>query len=54
MVSWAGIFAQLEYSNDKLTAFASVNGSNQGFKRIDHFNYLDSDPEQETEWQNFL
>ena len=39
---------------DKLTAFASVNGSNQGFKRIDHFNYLDSDPEQETEWQNFL
>jgi len=54
LVSWAGIFAQLEYSNDKLTAFASVNGSNQGFKRIDHFNYLDSDPEQETEWQNFL
>ena len=54
LVSWAGIFAQLEYSNDKLTAFGSVNGSNQGFKRIDYFNYLDSDPEQESEWQNFL
>ena len=54
LVSWAGLFAQLEYSNDKLTAFASVNGSNQGFKRVDHFNYLDSDPEQTTDWQNFL
>lgn len=54
LVSWAGLFAQLEYSNDKLTAFTSVNGSNQGFKRIDHFNYLDSDPEQESDWQNFL
>ena len=54
LVSWAGLFAQLEYSNEKLTAFASVNGSNQGFKRIDYFNYLDSDPERETEWQNFL
>jgi outer membrane receptor protein involved in Fe transport len=54
LVSWTGIFAQLEYSNDKLTAFGSVNGSNQGFKRIDHFNYLDSDPEQESDWQNFL
>lgn len=54
IVNWAGIFAQLEYSNDKLTAFGSVNGSNQGFKRIDYFNYLDSDPEQTTDVQNFL
>lgn len=64
LVSWAGVFAQLEYSNDKLTAFTSVNGSNQGFKRIDYFTYEDSDtPEndidedgehQESEWQNFL
>lgn len=54
IVNWAGIFAQLEYSNDKLTAFASVNGSNQGFKRVDYFNYLDSDSEQTTGVQNFL
>jgi len=54
IVNWAGVFAQLEYSNEKLTAFASVNGSNQGFKRIDYFNYLDSDPQQETDFQNFL
>ncbi len=54
LVSWAGVFAQLEYTNDKLTAFASVNGSNQGFKRIDYFNYLESDPARETDWENFL
>ncbi len=54
LVSWAGLFAQLEYTNDKLTAFASVNGSNQGFKRVDYFNYLDSDPARETDWNNFL
>jgi len=54
IVNWMGAFAQLEYSKDKLTAFASVNGSNQGFKRIDYFNYLDADPERETEFQNFL
>ncbi len=54
LVSWLGAFAQLEYNTDKLSAFVSLSGSNQGFKRIDYFNYLDSDPEQETDWQNFL
>ena len=54
LVSWAGLFAQLEYSTEKLSTFLSVTGSNQGFKRIDYFNYLDTDPEQTTEWQNFL
>ena len=28
--------------------------SNQGFKRIDYFTYLDSDPLQETDWENIL
>mgnify|MGYP003333508412 CR=1 FL=1 len=54
LVSWAGVFAQLEYSTDNLSAFLSVTGSNQGFKRIDYFNYLDTDTLQTTEWQNFL
>ena len=54
LVSWAGLFAQLEYSADNLSAFVSVTGSNQGFKRIDYFNYLDSDEAQSTDWQNFL
>ncbi|MEM9991384.1 MAG: TonB-dependent receptor, partial [Bacteroidota bacterium] len=54
LVSWAGLFAQLEYTTDKLSAFASGNVSNQGFKRIDYFNYLEDDAERETDWQNFL
>ncbi|MEQ9439954.1 MAG: TonB-dependent receptor [Cyclobacteriaceae bacterium] len=54
LVNWLGVFGQLEYSLDKLSVFGSFSLSNQGFKRIDYFNYLDSDPEQETDWQNFF
>lgn len=56
LVNWVGVFAQLEYSLDKLTVFASGSMSNQGFKRIDHFVYTPEsvDPPQETGWQNFL
>ncbi len=61
LVNWVGLFGQLEYTNGQLTAFASLSGSNQGFKRIDYFNYLDGDdteadgnPKQETDWENFL
>ena len=51
-VRWFGGFAQLEYKNDDISAFVQGSLSNQGFKRIDYFNYLDTDPEQETDWQN--
>lgn len=54
LVSWFGGFAQLEYSTDKLTAVVSFNASNQGFKRVDYFNYLASDSARESDWQNFL
>ncbi len=54
LVSWMGLFGQVEYEKDNLSAFISLAGSNQGFKRIDYFNYLDSDPAQETDWENFL
>ncbi|MCG8332321.1 MAG: TonB-dependent receptor [Chitinophagales bacterium] len=54
LVSWLGLFAQLEYSTDKLSTFLSLSGSNQGFKRIDYFNYLDSDPAQESDWENHM
>ena len=54
LVNWLGVFGQMEYSLDKLSAFASFALSRQGFKRIDYFNYLDSDPQQETDWQNFF
>ncbi|SEW41227.1 TonB-dependent Receptor Plug Domain [Chryseobacterium wanjuense] len=36
-VLWYGGFGQLEYTNDKLSAFVSGALSNQSFQRIDHF-----------------
>jgi len=54
IVTWLGGFGQLEYTKDKLSAFFSTSISNTGNKRIDYFNYLDSDPAQTTAVQNFL
>lgn len=53
-VLWEGLFAQVEYSEDNLSAFVTVAGSNTSYKRKDFFNYLDTDPEQETDFQHFL
>ncbi len=53
-VRWLGAFSQLEYSSDDISAFVQVGISQQGFKRIDYFNYLNSDPERETDWQNII
>ena len=54
LVRWAGVFGQLEYSNGTVSTFVQGGLSQQGFKRVDYFNYLDSDPEQETDWENIL
>jgi len=54
LVNWIGLFSQVEYSSGGISAFASFSGSNQGFKRIDYFIYEDDDPEQESDWENFL
>ena len=54
LVSWLGLFGQIEYNTDQLSTFVSLSGSNQGFKRIDYFNYLETDAARETDWQNFL
>ena len=54
LVRWAGAFGQLEYTDGVIAAFVQGGISNQGFKRIDYFNYLDSDPLQETDWENIL
>jgi len=51
-VNWSGVFGQLEYSKDKISAFVQASVSNQGFKRIDYFNYVPA--EQETDTKNFL
>ncbi|MEC8831948.1 MAG: TonB-dependent receptor, partial [Bacteroidota bacterium] len=53
-VQWLGAFGQVEYKTEKVSAFLQGGISNQGFKRIDYFNYLDSDPEQETDWVNIV
>ena len=37
-VKWSGIFTQLEYKEDKLSAFVQAAVSNQGFQRIEYFN----------------
>lgn len=52
LVRWLGAFAQLEYSNENLTWFASFSGSNQAFKRVDYFNYKPD--EQESNWESFM
>ena len=53
-VRWLGAFTQLEYKNETVSAFVQGSVSQQGFKRIDYFNYLASDPARETDWQNIL
>ena len=54
LVRWAGVFGQIEYSDGKFSTFVQGGLSQQGFKRVDYFNYLNSDPEQETDWENIL
>ncbi|MBB3696224.1 carboxypeptidase-like regulatory domain-containing protein [Flammeovirga yaeyamensis] len=51
-VWWQGVNAQLEYSNDQLSAFVSASASNQSFRRIDYFQYIPEN--QATDWENFF
>lgn len=53
-VGWLGLFGQLEYSKDALSAFFSLAASNTSYKRVDYFNYVDTDPLQETDRYNFF
>ncbi|MDY0781330.1 TonB-dependent receptor [Tenacibaculum sp. IB213877] len=53
-VGWLGGFGQLEYSKDKISSFFSFSLSNTSYQRIDRFQYLDSDPLQESDKYNFL
>lgn len=54
LVNWYGGFTQLEYSKDNLTAFIQGAVSSQGFKRVDRFSYLATDPLSETDFKNIL
>ena len=53
-VGWQGFFTQLEYDNETVSAFVSSAVSNTSYRRIDYFNYLDSDDLQETDKYNFI
>jgi len=52
-VGWQGLFTQLEYDKDNVAGFISAAISNTSYRRIDYFQYLDSDPEQTTDKYNF-
>lgn len=54
LVRWLGAFGQVEYTDGVVSGFLQGGISQQGFKRIDYFNYLDSDPLQETDYENIL
>ena len=54
-VGWLGVFGQIEHDiNEDFNTFVSVSVSNTSYKRVDYFNYLDSDALQETDRYNFL
>ena len=53
-VESAGAFAQAEYSKNDFTAFATLSGSQDGDKRADYFNYLDTDPNQTSRYVDYL
>ncbi|PRX44444.1 TonB-dependent receptor [Salegentibacter salegens] len=54
LVHWEGGFLQAEYSKNDLSAFISGAASNTSYKRVDYFNYLDSDDLQKTDWVSFF
>ncbi|WP_428230999.1 TonB-dependent receptor [Flavobacterium sp.] len=53
-VKWYGVFTQLEYSKDNLTAFVQGAISQQGYKREDNFVYKSTDPLASTPYKNIL
>ena len=52
-VGWQGLFTQLEYDNDKISAFVSAALSNTSYRRIDYFQYTDDSALQTTDKYNF-
>ncbi|MGB7787106.1 MAG: TonB-dependent receptor, partial [Salinimicrobium sp.] len=54
LVLWEGVFGQVEYSKNDLSAFVSLAASNTSYKRKDYFLYEDNDPYQETDWVDFF
>jgi outer membrane receptor for Fe3+-dicitrate len=40
LVNWFGLFGQVEYTNETVSAFVQGSFSNQGFQRVEYFNEL--------------
>ena len=53
-VARAGLFAQLEYSYDQLSAFLSTAVSNDNYKKTDFMKYAANDPNRDSEPIDFL
>ena len=49
LVRWTGVFTQLEYKVDKLSAFVQGAVSSQGFQRVEYFNQTGT---ATTPWEN--
>ena len=47
-VGYGGVFAQLEYSKDRLSAFASGSLSSTSYTRVDRYNYLNVEDQTST------
>ncbi len=52
-VRWIGLFGQLEYKKDAISAFVPFSGANQSYSREDLF-LLTPEQGQRTDWENIL
>ena len=53
IVTYGGVFAQLEYSNGNFDAFVAATASNTWTKRIDYYNYTPGEGETSETLSNF-
>lgn len=53
-VQSGGAFMQAEYVKNNFSAFVTLSGSGTADKRVDLFNYLNSDPNQSSPYQTFF
>jgi hypothetical protein len=49
-----GVYLQTEYVKDDLSAFVALAGNNTSNRRVDYFDYLNTDPNRTSKWVNFL
>ena len=49
LVRWGGLYGQVEYTTEKLSAFFQGSVSQQSYKRVDRMNYTEGN--QESDWK---